>query len=187
MTTRIQTGSVLAHRELTAIDGTLVSLPDPQWITHLQFRRFAGCPWCSLHLNSVAARYEEIQAAGVREIAVFNSSAADLLAYEGGMPFPVVADPSRRLYTDFGVDRSPRSLLSPHAWRSGVRGLRAQYARPAGSNGRHRPLAPGMAALGLPVDLLIAPDGRVLARHDGTHAGDQWSVTELLARVGALA
>jgi peroxiredoxin len=184
--TRPQPGTTIPHRTLTAIDGATVTLPDPQRIIHLQFRRFAGCPWCSLHLNSVAARYPEIQERGVTEVAVFNSSAGDLLAYEGGLPFPVIADPSRRLYREFGVDRSLRALLDPRAWPSGVRGLRAQRIRPAAGDGRHRPLLPGKSALGLPSELLIAPDGRILARYDGRHPGDQWSVTELLDQLAAL-
>ena len=39
----------------------------------------------------------------------------------------------------------------------------------------------GESMLGLPADFLIAPDGRVLAAHYGSHADDQWSLDELLA------
>lgn len=38
--------------------------------------------------------------------------------------------------------------------------------------------------LGLPADLLIAADGRVVAAKYGSHAYDQWSVDELLALAG---
>jgi hypothetical protein len=41
-------------------------------------------------------------------------------------------------------------------------------------------LAPTNGNLGLPADLLIAGDGRVVAVKYGTHAYDQWSVDELL-------
>ena len=51
---------------LTDIHGAHVSIPDARakW-THLQFRRFAGCPICNLHLQSFLRRSEEIAAAGV--------------------------------------------------------------------------------------------------------------------------
>lgn len=42
------------------------------------------------------------------------------------------------------------------------------------------PPKPEGGRLGLSADFLIAPDGRVLARHHGTHVYDQWSVDELL-------
>jgi len=46
---------------LAAISGETVPIPDPDGaLTHLQFRRFAGCPICNLHLRSVSARIEEI-------------------------------------------------------------------------------------------------------------------------------
>jgi hypothetical protein len=47
------------------------------------------------------------------------------------------------------------------------------------------PLAPRGGNFGLPADLLIAPDGRVVATHYGRHAYDQWSVDELLAEAVA--
>jgi hypothetical protein len=176
----ITAGSLIRARDLTDLDGHPVHLPDSHAIVHLQFRRFAGCPWCNLHLHSVAARYQEIQAAGVREVVVFNSTAADLLSYQGNPPFPVIADPTGRLYREFGVGLSARSILDPRAWPSGVRAIRAQRHQPPAADGRRHPLFPGRAMFRLPADLLVGPDGRVLARHDGSHAADQWSVTELL-------
>jgi hypothetical protein len=38
----------------------------------------------------------------------------------------------------------------------------------------------GQTVLGLPADFLIGPDGRVRAVKYGRHAGDQWSVDDLL-------
>jgi len=72
----------------------------------------------------VAARHDEIRAAGIREVVVFHS--------------PAEPEPP---------------------------------GRPAGGR------------LGLPGDFLIVPDGRVVASRIGSHAGDQWSVDELLALV----
>jgi hypothetical protein len=43
----------------------------------------------------------------------------------------------------------------------------------------------GEKHLGLPADLLIGSDGRVLATKYGSHADDQWSVDELLDLVSA--
>lgn len=176
-------GATVRARTLTAIDGATLTVPDPGRITHLQFRRFAGCPWCDLHLRSVAARHEEIRALGVTEVAVFNSSTEELLAYEGDLPFPVVADPSRRLYREFGVDRSVRALLDPRGWPSGVRAVRAAVRRTAAGASPRRLPHPGTAMFGLPSELLIGADGRILARHDGSHPGDQWSVSQLLELV----
>jgi hypothetical protein len=61
---RIQQGDVVSARELVSVTGHRVLLPDPEFAVHLQFRRFAGCPLCNLHLQSVLRRYDEIVAPG---------------------------------------------------------------------------------------------------------------------------
>jgi peroxiredoxin len=157
-----------------------ILLPAPGILTHLQFRRYAGCPICNLHLHSMARRHDEIAAAGIQEIVVFHSAVEDMLPYQGQLPFAAVADPGRKLYGEFGVTVSLRAVLPPKAWTSPLnprvyplilRGIRAGGS-PAP---RH-----GDTALGLPADFLIEPDGRVRAARYGRHASDHWSVDELL-------
>ncbi|WP_460105112.1 peroxiredoxin-like family protein [Streptomyces sp. YKOK-J1] len=173
-------GSIVERRDLTAVSGDDVAIPDPARLVHLQFRRFAGCPVCNLHLRSVALRHREIEAAGVREVVVFHSPADELAPHVADLPFAVIADPDRRLYAEFGVERAPRALLDPRVWGpilwavvSGVWNVvRGRERLPAGR--------PHGGRLGLPGDFLIAPDGRVLAAKYGEHAYDQWPVGELL-------
>ncbi len=170
-------------RELTTITGEKVPLPDPDRLVHLQFRRFAGCPVCNLHLRSVISRHGEIRAAGIREVVVFHSTAAELREHAGDLPFDVVADPGKDLYREFGVESAPRALLDPRVWPTILRAV--AVALPAVLRGRKpAPKAvPDGGRFGLPGDFLIAPDGRTLAAKLGRHAGDQWSVDELLAHV----
>ncbi|WP_391648367.1 peroxiredoxin-like family protein [Streptomyces violarus] len=167
-------------RTLTAVSGDEVAVPDPGRLVHLQFRRFAGCPVCNLHLRSVIRRHGEIEAAGVREVVVFHSPAEELSPHTTDLPFAVVADPGRRLYTEFGVERSPRALLSPRAWGPIVRAV-LSGVREVARGREHLPSTrPHGGRLGLPADFLIASDGRVLAAKYGGHVYDQWSVDELL-------
>lgn len=164
---------------LTAIHGTPVPLPDPDRLVHLQFRRFAGCPVCNLHLRSFVARHAEIEAAGVREVVVFHSPGEELLEHAGDLPFAVIADPDKHLYREYGIESSPRALLHPRAWPGIVRAIATALRR--GDKHPSRQVVGGR--LGLPGDFLIAPDGRTLASKRGVHANDQWSVDELLALV----
>ncbi|MBL3669032.1 AhpC/TSA family protein [Streptomyces sp. M2CJ-2] len=176
----IEPGSTVDERSLTAVSGDQVAVPDPDRLIHLQFRRFAGCPVCNLHLRSVVRRHREIEAAGVREVVVFHSPAEELVPHTTDLPFAVVADPARRLYAEFGVERSPRALLSPRAWGPIVRAV-LSGVRNVVRGREHLPsISPHGGRLGLPADFLIAPDGRVLAAKYGEHVYDQWSVDELL-------
>ena len=174
----------VSAREWDAVTGGAVRVPDPRNLVHLQFRRFAGCPVCNLHLRSIVQRHDEIAARGVTEVVVFHSSAAELRPHVADLPFAVVGDPEKRLYAEFGVESAPRSLLDPRAWGAIVGGI----ARDLGPvlRGR-RPLPkPEGGRLGLPADFLIAPDGTVVAEKRGQHAYDQWSVDELLTYAQAL-
>jgi peroxiredoxin len=180
--TKVNVGDVLNLRELTTIHGNPVQVPGSQRLVHLQFRRYSGCPICNLHLRSITRRYDEILAAGIGEVVVFHSSAETMLKFQGELQFPTIADPERELYTEFGVESSPKAVLHPRALLAATRAMTRQH------NLRTRPLRPSPAGatgmgenhLGLPADFLIAPDGRVVAAKYGKHADDQWSVDELL-------
>ncbi len=163
--------------ELVSVTGEPVHVPDPEHLVHLQFRRFAGCPICNLHLQSIVRRYDDIRAVGIREVVFFHSPAAELAEHTADLPFPTIADPDKRYYKEFGVESSPRAVLDPRAWGTIVwgmvsTGLLKRFRAPAiHQEGGH---------LGLPADFLIDGTGRVIASKYGAHADDQWSVDELL-------
>ena len=172
---KIEVGDVITARELSDIHDKPVRVPDPEQQVHLQFRRFAGCPICNLHMRSINRRHDEILAAGVREVVVFHSSAHAMREFQADLPFAVIADPDKELYREFGVEASPKALLNLGAWSAATRGM----------TGKGRPSLRGAAGLrekhlGLPADFLIGSDGRVLAAKYGNHADDQWSVDKLL-------
>ena len=171
--TEVNVGNLLKHRELLTIHGETVRIPDPERRVHLQFRRYAGCPICNMHLRSVVQRHEEILAAGVREVVVFHSSAETMLGFQGELPFAVIADPDKNLYAEFGVESSLKAVLNPRAPLAGFRARSVVHSV-------HGAMGIGEQHLGLPADFLIAPDGLVLAAKYGKYASDQWSVDELL-------
>ena len=176
-------GATLPDHRLATVDGPPAPVPDPGTVVHLQLRRFAGCPVCNRHLHSVALRHDEIVAAGVKEVVVFHSSADELRPHVAHLPFAVVADPAKELYRELGVEESRRALADPRAWPGMARGIVASLVEVA--RGRHPApsMDPGRGRWTIPADLLIGPDGTVLAAHYGAHADDQWSVDELLEQV----
>lgn len=170
----------IAPHALTTISNQELQVPDPANLVHLQFRRFAGCPICNLHLHSFVRRRRELEAANVREVVIFHSSAADLQVHASELPFSVVGDPDKILYAEFGVESSPRAVLDPRAWPAILLGSwRSLLARLRGTSALP-PVRPPGGSLGLPADFLIAPDGRLVASKYGSHADDQWSVDDVL-------
>ncbi|WP_238396435.1 peroxiredoxin-like family protein [Mycolicibacterium sp. CBMA 234] len=161
---------------MTTIGGVDIELPAADRLVHLQFRRFAGCPICNLHMHEIANRLDDITAAGVTEVVLFHSSAERLRRYQDDLPFAVVADPERTLYEEFGVHNSVRGMLNRDVALAVGRGMRQMRS----ARSLVASLGPAENHLGMPADFLVAPDGVLVARKYGEHADDQWSVDDLL-------
>lgn len=180
---RYAKGMYVPEIKLRTIREETITIPDFGRVVHLQFRRFAGCPVCNLHLKNFARQYGEIQDAGIHEIIIFHSGKEELLKYTKGFPFSLIADPQKKLYRQFGVETSLRSLLAPKAVIAIFRGVvnsfkeYLQHKRPLPS------FSPEGGSLGLPADFLIASDGKIIDSYYGRHADDHWSVKEVLQKV----
>lgn len=171
---RLNVGDVVDPRELLDIHDRPVRVPDDERVVHLQFRRFSGCPVCNVHLRSIALRHDDIAAVGIREIVVFHSTAATMRRYQGSLPFAVIADPERRLYAEFGVEKlTPVRALDLRNWTAAARALRRE------------PDLRGALTLeshtGLPAEFIVGPAGEIREVKYGTHIDDHWSVDDLLS------
>lgn len=182
---RLKIGTMIEEQCLESIHSTQIRIPDRARLVHLQFRRFAGCPICDLHLHSIATRHSELAAASIREVVVFHSTAAELRPYCDSLPFETIADPDKRLYAAFGVESGLRALLSPRVWIPILRGVIRSMGRTLRGRVPLPSIIPRGGRLGLPADFLIASSGTILACKYGSHAYDQWSVDEVLALAGA--
>lgn len=171
---KVQEGQKFQPFSLVTINGESLTIPDPaRKFTHLQFRRFAGCPICNFHLHTFSQSAEALKAAGIREVVLFHSSVVEMQKYQNDIPFAAVADPERKLYKRFGVERSWLASLHPKAMWAGIKGALLGKMGVTVENG----------PFGLPADILLDQSGTVVAVKYGTHAYDQWEVPELLAIV----
>lgn len=169
---RYRVGDTVGRLEMTQVDGKPVSLRQMGKKVHLQFRRFAGCPICNLHLRSIVKHHTQIEQAGIVEIVVFHSSREEMQEYTD-LPFAVIADPQKALYKEFGIEKSWRSMLHPRAMWAGMLGILGRRASL---------LTAKDGMFGMPADFLLDETGKIIACHYGKHADDQWSVQELLAQ-----
>lgn len=177
---KIHPGEYIPLQELVTIRGVPIRIPSKKQLVHLQFRRFAGCPVCNLHLQTYVRRYRDIVSAGIQEVVIFHSSVDDLLVYADKLPFAVVADPNKLLYTKFGVESSPKALLNPRAWWPILRAVLHSVGEIIQKQSVVPPVNPDGGSFGLPADFLIDKDGWLIDCKYGEHADDQWSVNELL-------
>ena len=166
---KFKPGDIFAARTLESVTGEPIEVPDPNHLVHLQLRRFVDCPICNTHIGELRKRAREIEAAGVKEVIVFHSSAKLIGSYQKDVPFVLVGDPKKALYKEFGV-KSSLGFISLKSLGAAMRGV---------AHG-HFGLRLSGGPFGLPGDFLIAPSGRIKAVKYGTHAYDQWSVDELI-------
>ncbi len=168
---RLEVGQLAPEFSSISLSGDPVSVPGTTRI-HLQFRRFAGCPICSLHLRSFARRHEEIAAAKIEVIALFHASAEELSKYHADLPFVIIPDPQKGVYAQYGVGSGGwGAMMHPAAVVAAMRGMMTAPSNPLDARG---------GRLGLPADFLIDEDGRLRGVKYGTHADDHWEVDELL-------
>lgn len=114
---RLRAGDSFPARELVAVSGERVRIPDPESLVHLQLRRFAGCPICNLHLRSFVSQKDELDKAGIREVAVLHSPTEELAPHASDLPFAAIPNPDKRLYLELGAESPP---LVPRGGRLGL-------------------------------------------------------------------
>src|SRR5262245_43429624 len=131
---RLQPGTSAPDFTVTSVDGQTRSLAAYRGKpVLLQFYRYAGCPMCDLRLHDFSREYPRLQARGLEVIAFFHSSPERLRRHlrERGLTFPVVGDPTQRVYRQYGVESSIARLvlsaLKPSFYWDWLRSLRHGY------------------------------------------------------------
>lgn len=169
---KLSAGKRLKSLSMTTVRGKPLAVPDAGTpFTHLQFRRFTGCPICNTHVAAFRRRAEDIKAAGIHEVIFFHSEPDNIAKFQAQVPFDMVGDPQKKYYRQFGVESSLRGLFHPKVLWAALKGylnLRVNYKMGGGISS-------------LPADFLVAADGTIVAAKYGEHYYDQWDVDELIA------
>jgi peroxiredoxin Q/BCP len=165
---KLNVGDLAPPFQTQDIDGRSIDLSTPRkGLLLLAFHRFAACPFCNLRIHELTSRYDAYERKGLRAIAIFESSVPNLRTGLANrkLPFPVVSDPKRALYQQYGVEHSVLGVLRtiPHmgAVTSETKklGITPRVER-EGSISR------------MPADFLITPAGRIHTAFYGTNMND---------------
>jgi peroxiredoxin len=163
-------GDIFPNLTLTTSQGKPLTIPVPgARFTHVQFRRWAGCPICNTHIASLRRNAGRIASAGIHEVMFFHSSQQDVESFHQNLPFDAVADLDKRYYRELGVEQSWAYAMHPRVLWAALKGMGSRFN-----------LAMTGGPTGLPAEFLIAADGLIKAVKYGRHAYDQWSVEEML-------
>jgi peroxiredoxin len=171
---RLQPGEPAKPFEVTDILSNRISLQDYQGQKlMLSFYRYASCPLCNLRVHQLAMRQDEFKAKNLNLIAFFQSPQASIARYVGRQeaPFPIVADPARTIYRQYGVESSWFGFFIagvtklPHLIKASLKGFFPGKME-------------GKTAL-VPADFLIGPDLKIEVAYYGNDIGDHLPMEEL--------
>jgi hypothetical protein len=136
---------------------------------------------CKLRLLDLSRQLPRWRALGLETVAFFHSPAPRVRAAAGARKYPLhlVAGPTRAVYRAYGAEISWLRLLlttlRPRFYRDWMRSMRHGFW-----GGFDLQLAQ------MPADLLIGPDGKVVAAHYGSDIGDHLPLAAVDAYLATL-
>ena len=170
---RIQPGQPAKDFTIEDIAGHTIALTDYRdQRLMLSFYRYASCPLCNLRVQHLIQQYPSYREKGLQMIAVFQSPQASIRKYVGkqNIPFPVIADPARILYRQYGVESS---------WYGFIKGsFRLSALISATAKGYLPGKMEGKKAM-IPADFLIGPDLTVQMAYYGKDIGDHLPIQRI--------
>ena len=139
----------------------------------LKFYRFATCPVCNLHLREFLKKHEELSKAGIEVVVVYHSPKWRLEQnMQQQLPFPIIADPDKKLFKLYGVKNSLAGMFSFAVWRDYALALAAGFS--AGM------LSHDGGISGHPADFLVDEKGILRHAHYGVDYADSLTVSQAL-------
>ncbi len=106
---KLKEGDQAKSFNLEDISNNIISLEDyKEKKVLLSFYRYASCPLCNLRVSELIYNYEEWKGKGLQIIEFFQSPVESIMRYVGkqNAPFPIIADPERRVYKEYGIEGS---------------------------------------------------------------------------------
>ncbi|MFC1563982.1 peroxiredoxin family protein [candidate division KSB1 bacterium] len=139
----------------------------------LSFYRYASCPFCNLRIHRLIEIYEDLQSKGLEMAAFFQSPKESIMQYAGeqSAPFPIIPDPERNIYREYGIESSWSGMLKSMIFRlnDGFGAIRKGFLP-----GKME----GVKAL-IPADFLISPDQIIHKAYYGKDIGDHIPVDDI--------
>lgn len=170
--TMLRVGDRAPPFEALALDGSAIQPATNDRWTLISFLRYASCPMCNLRVRELTQKTAKLESRGIAWIAVYHSPAERLTRYlNAEQRSRVVADPHKRLYKLYGIQRSWLGMLvtlvMPSFYWRFLKASALGYWGGAIEGGFHS----------MPADFLVSPDGIITRAHYGKHIGDHLDLT----------
>lgn len=137
----------------------------------LSFYRYASCPICNFRMHELIMAHARLQTAGLEVIAVFQSPVGSIAKYVGcqDAPFPIIPDPTLKLYKRFGVESRWGGMFSFQVMGTAFSAFIKGFLPGRVDGPFHR----------IPADFLIDANGRISVAHYGRNIDEHISLAEI--------
>ena len=143
----------------------------------LSFLRYLGCPLCLMKLDELLQNYSAYPAAGAGLIVVVQSLPGHVKRYaeRKQVPFPILSDPERKLYSLYQVPSGGfKEYIAPAVLKATIQAtLKGHFHGRLEGN-----------EFQIPADFVIAPNGTLAFVHYGKDVSDFLPHAELMAALG---
>jgi len=138
----------------------------------LSFYRYASCPLCNMRVHQLISEYDKFQESNMEMLGFFQSPKKSILEYVGKQdsPFPIIPDPKRKVYKDYGIESSLWGYIKGGAIKLGKM-LKALKGFGLGRMEGNKTL--------IPADFLIGPDLKIEVAYYGKDIGDHIPIEEI--------
>jgi len=160
------------------IYGTKINLSDLKGKKiHLGFFRNVNCPFCNLRVHQLSKLNNAFEEKGLRMIYFFESDPKLLLKssfHRDISPIPLVGDPQKRIYSQYGVEASALKMISTLF----VKGALKEMKKGSALNLPEERDKGATQSL-MPADFLIDEKFTIRKAHYGKNLNDHISIEEI--------
>ncbi len=180
---KLQEGSTAIDFTATDIYGKEVKLADFKGKKIiLGFYRNVYCPFCNRRVHQIMGTNLKLQKAGVQLVFLFESSNEKLAAsvfHQGISPWPIIGDPDKQVFKQYGVEQSALKMMktmfasSLGQARKDTKELNLPEDKDASMNL-------------IPADFFIDENFKIVKAHYGKHLDDHVAIEDLKAFAGII-
>lgn len=148
----------------------------------LSFYRNVNCPFCNRRVHEIMGNNYKLKKAGVQLVLLFESSNEKLASsvfHQGVSPWPLLGDPDKKVYTKYGIERSPLKMMKT-MFVSSLRQAKKDTEE------LNLPQDKDADISLIPADFFIDENFQIVNAHYGTHLDDHVSIQELKAFAGII-
>jgi len=146
----------------------------------LGFYRNVACPFCNRRVHSIMGNMVRLRNSSVKLVFMFESTNEKLLKsvfHQGIMPWPLIGDPDKVLYTKYGAENSKMKMMRTMVSTNVMKAMREAKAY-------NLPEDKDSSMDLIPADFFVDEKFRIVKAHYGKHLDDHVSLKELKAFAG---